>query len=201
MRNQKCIRKTISEDTGIKSFLDMIAPSVVKFNPDHFICGNTFRCVWALREYPTQTDEQALLRHLGEKDGITLRIYTRQLTPAEEDRIIQNATNKNRMGSSNTNDLRQTVTAESNLQDVASLIASMHRNREPLFHCAVYLELTAPDYDALKLLQTDVLTELVRSKLNVDKLCSVSSKASAASVLWGTMLSVHSLSVCSPPTP
>lgn len=170
MRNQKCIRKTISEDTGIKSFLDMIAPSVVKFNPDHFICGNTFRCVWALREYPTQTDEQALLRHLGEKDGITLRIYTRQLTPVEEDRIIQNATNKNRMGSSNTNDLRQTVTAESNLQDVASLIASMHRNREPLFHCAVYLELTAPDYDALKLLQTDVLTELVRSKLNVDKL-------------------------------
>ena len=146
MRNQKCIRKTISEDTGIKSFLDMIAPSVVKFNPDHFICGNTFRCVWALREYPTQTDEQALLRHLGEKDGITLRIYTRQLTPVEEDRIIQNATNKNRMGSSNTNDLRQTVTAESNLQDVASLIASMHRNREPLFHCAVYLELTAPDY-------------------------------------------------------
>ena len=144
-------------DAPSKSFLDMIAPSVVKFNPDHFICGNTFRCVWALREYPTQTDEQALLRHLGEKDGITLRIYTRQLTPAEEDRIIQNATNKNRMGSSNTNDLRQTVTAESNLQDVASLIASMHRNREPLFHCAVYLELTAPDYDALKLLQTDVL--------------------------------------------
>lgn len=102
MRNQKCIRKPNSGDTGIKSFLDMIAPSVVKFNPDHFICGNTFRCVWALREYPTQTDEQALLRHLGEKDGITLRIYTRQLTPAEEDRIIQNATNKNRMGSSNT---------------------------------------------------------------------------------------------------
>ena len=69
-------------DAPSKSFLDMIAPSVVKFNPDHFICGNTFRCVWALREYPTQTDEQALLRHLGEKDVITLRIYTRQLTPA-----------------------------------------------------------------------------------------------------------------------
>ena len=47
------------ETAGIKSFLDMIAPSVVKFEPDHFICGNTFRCVWALREYPTQTDEQA----------------------------------------------------------------------------------------------------------------------------------------------
>lgn len=74
--------------------LDMIAPSVVSFMPDHFICGNTYRCVWALREYPTSTDEQAILRHLGEKDGVTLRIYTRQVTPAEEKRIIQNAANK-----------------------------------------------------------------------------------------------------------
>ena len=158
------------ETAGIKSFLDMIAPSVVKFEPDHFICGNTYRCVWALREYPTSTDEQAILRHLGEKDGITLRIYTRQVTPAEEKRIIQNAANKNRMNSSNTNDLQQTVTAESNLQDVATLVAAMHRNREPLLHCAVYIELTASDYNTLKLLQTDVLTELVRSKLNVDRL-------------------------------
>ena len=158
------------EEASIKSFLDMIAPSVVSFMPDHFICGNTFRCVWALREYPTSTDEQAILRHLGEKDGVTLRIYTRQVTPAEEKRIIQNAANKNRLNSSNTNDLQQTVTAESNLQDVATLVATMHRNREPLLHCAVYIELTASDYNNLKLLQTDVLTELVRSKLNVDKL-------------------------------
>lgn len=126
--NKKKATARHTEDTPVKSFLDMIAPSVVQFNPDHFICGNTFRCVWALREYPTQTDEQALLRHLGEKDGITLRIYTRQLTPAEEKRIIQNAANKNRMGSSNTNDLQQTITAESNLQDMISMEGSRHRN-------------------------------------------------------------------------
>ena len=168
--NKKKATARHTEDTPVKSFLDMIAPSVVQFNPDHFICGNTFRCVWALREYPTQTDEQALLRHLGEKDGITLRIYTRQLTPAEEKRIIQNAANKNRMGSSNTNDLQQTITAESNLQDMISMEGSRHRNKEPLFHCAVYIELTASDHNTLKLLQTDVLTELVRSKLNVDRL-------------------------------
>ena len=168
--NKKKATARHTEDTPVKSFLDMIAPSVVQFNPDHFICGNTFRCVWALREYPTQTDEQALLRHLGEKDGITLRIYTRQLTPAEEDRILHNAANKNRMNKSNPNDLRQTIIAETNLQDMISMEGSRHRNKEPLFHCAVYIELTAPDYDALKLLQTDVLTELVRSKLNVDRL-------------------------------
>lgn len=45
----------IAEDEKIKTFVDMIAPSIIKFNTDHFICGNTYRCVWALREYPTST--------------------------------------------------------------------------------------------------------------------------------------------------
>ena len=158
------------EGPYIKDFLDMVAPSVIDFKVDHYLCGNTCRCVWALREYPTSTDEQAILRHLGEMDGVTIRIYTRQVTPSEERRIIHNAANKHRMSRSSTEDLQQTVTAEANLQDVVTLVSSMHRNREPLLHCAVFLELTAPDYDALKLLQTDVLTELVRSKLNVDRL-------------------------------
>ena len=158
------------EEPYIKDFLDMVAPSVIDFKVDHYLCGNTCRCVWALREYPTSTDEQAILRHLGEMDGVTIRIYTRQVTPSEERRIIHNAANKHRMSRSSTEDLQQTVTAEANLQDVVTLVSSMHRNREPLLHCAVFLELTAPDYDALKLLQTDVLTELVRSKLNADRL-------------------------------
>ena len=168
------IRKTKADistvEPKIKDFLDMIAPGIIKFNTDYFICGNTYRCVWALREYPTATDEQAIRRHLGEKDGVTLRIYTRQVTAAEEKRIIHNAANKNRMDKSSTNDLQQTVTAESNLQDVVTLVSSMHRNREPLLHCAVFLELSANNLDDLKFLQTDVLTELVRSKLNVDRL-------------------------------
>lgn len=163
-------KSPIIEDEKIKTFIDMIAPSIIKFNTDYFICGNAYRCAWALREYPTSTSEQAILRHLGEKDGVTLRIYTRQVTPNEEKKIIHNAANKNRMNTSNTNDLQQIVTAESNLQDVVTLVSTMHRNREPLFHCAVYIELIASDYDSLKLLQTDVLTELVRSKLNVDRL-------------------------------
>ena len=162
--------RPVVEEPYIKDFLDMVAPSVIDFKVDHYLCGNTCRCVWALREYPASTDEQAILRHLGEMDGVTIRIYTRQVTPSEERRIIHNAANKHRMSRSSTEDLQQTVTAEANLQDVVTLVSSMHRNREPLLHCAVFLELTAPDYDTLKLLQTDVLTELVRSKLNVDRL-------------------------------
>lgn len=169
-KNRKRTAAQEPEDVRIQEFLDMIAPSVVKFNADHFICGNTYRCVWGLREYPTATDEQAILRHLGEKDGVTLRIYTRHVSPVEEKKILSNAANKNRMSRANTNDLQQTVMAESNLQDVATIIAQAHRNREPFLHAAVYLELSAADLDQLKLLQTEVMTELIRSKLNVDKL-------------------------------
>jgi len=163
-------KQNTEENYRPKAFLDMIAPGVIKFNYDHYICGNTFRCVWALREYPTATDEQAILRHLGEKDGVTLHIYTRHVTGGEERSIITNANNRNKMRSGNTNDIQQSVTAESNLRDVVSLIADMQRNREPLLHCAVYIELTANDLDSLRLLQTEVLTELVRAKLNVDRL-------------------------------
>ena len=158
------------ESVRIKSFMDMIAPSVIKFFPDYFICGNTYRSVWALREYPTTTEEQAILKHLGEKDGVSLKIYTRHVTAAEERKIISNAANKNRLRQSKTNDLQETVVAEGNVQDVTNLVASMHRNREPLIHTAVYIEIMSHDIDKLKELQTEVLTELIRSKLNVDKL-------------------------------
>lgn len=51
----------------IRTYLDSIAPGVVKFEVDHYIFGSTYRCVWALREYPASTEAQAILRHLGEK--------------------------------------------------------------------------------------------------------------------------------------
>lgn len=164
-------KKEISpQETFIRSFLDCIAPGVVKFEVDHYIFGNTYRCVWALREYPASTESQAILRHLGEKSGVTLRIYCRQVSPSEEDRIIDNANKKNKLDGSDPNKLRQAVEAESNLRDVAELVHKMHREHEPLLHCAVYLEMTADSAEHLRQLQTDVLTELVRCKLNVDKL-------------------------------
>ena len=157
-------------DAKIKDFLDMVSPSVIQFNVDHYLCGNTYRCVWALREYPASTESQAILRHLGEKSGVTLRIYCRQVSPGEEDRIIDNANKKNKLDGSDPNKLRQAVEAESNLRDVAELVHKMHREHEPLLHCAVYLEMTADSMGYLRQLQTDVLSELVRCKLNVDKL-------------------------------
>lgn len=164
-------KKTLTpREAFIRTYLDCIAPGVVKFEVDHYIFGNTYRCVWAPREYPASTESQAILRHLGEKSGVTLRIYCRQVSPGEEDRIIDNANKKNKLDGSDPNKLRQAVEAESNLRDVAELVHKMHREHEPLLHCAVYLEMTADSAEHLRQLQTDVLTELVRCKLNVDKL-------------------------------
>ena len=73
-----------------KDFLDLIAPGAVRFNTDSYVLGNSFRCAIALRRYPTVTEELALFRHLGEKSGLTLHIYTRRVTSAEEDGILHN---------------------------------------------------------------------------------------------------------------
>lgn len=170
MKNPFRKKHLTPREVFIRTYLDSIAPGVVKFEVDHYIFGNTYRCVWALREYPASTESQAILRHLGEKSGVTLRIYCRQVSPGEEDRIIDNANKKNKLDGSDPNKLRQAVEAESNLRDVAELVHKMHREHEPLLHCAVYLEMTADSMEYLRQLQTDVLTELVRCKLNVDKL-------------------------------
>ena len=152
-----------------KSFLDMIAPGAVRFNTDHYILGNSYRAVFALRGYPTGTDELALLRQLGAKNGVTLHIYVRRVEPAEENRILQNAQNKNLMNR-NAADLKQTITAEANLRDVEELIRTMHKNREPLMHCAVFIELAARDPVAMQTLQNEILAELVRGKLSADRI-------------------------------
>lgn len=157
------------ERVRIKEFLDMCAPSVLKFYPDYYICGSSFRSTWVVREYPTDTEEQALLRHLGDRSGVTLRVYTRHVTPAEERKIISNAASRNRMNRSSGN-IQKEIIAESNLNDVMNLIAQMHRDREPLVHCAVFIEISTPTLEKLKEMQAEVEAELTRSKISVDKL-------------------------------
>ena len=154
----------------VKDFLDMIAPAAVKFNTDSYVLGSSFRCTLALRSYPATTEELALLCHLGEKSGVALHVYIRQATAGEEDAIIHNAQNKNRMDRGNTNNMRRSITAEANLQDVESLITTMRRNKEPLVHCAVFIELCARDADGLRLLRDEVTATLTRSKLSADRL-------------------------------
>ena len=165
--NSKAKERTEAMQT--KDFFDCIAPGTVKFFPDHYIMGDSWRCVWVIREYPPTTEEQALLAQLADRNGVTLRIYHRLVEPMEQRKIVQNATRRNRLKSSS-NDVNETVEAEGNMQDVIELLANLRKNREPLLHCAVFIELKAKSLDALKELQNEIAMELTRSKMAVDGL-------------------------------
>ena len=65
--------------------------------------------------------------------------------------------------------MKQTVTAEANLQDVVALIETMRKNKEPLIHCAVFIDLSAKDPESLRTLREEVTSELVRSRLSADR--------------------------------
>ena len=172
-KSQKKRKKPVEKSVQMfqpKDFLDMIAPAAVKFNTDSYVLGGLYRCVLALRGYPAVTEELALLSHICNRAGVTLHLYTRQVTAAEEDAIYHRAVNKNRLDRSSQDNLKRSVTAEANLQDVAAIIAGARKNREPLIHCAVFLELAAKSPEELRRLRDEVGAELTRAKLSADPL-------------------------------
>lgn len=59
---------------------------------------------------------------------------------------------------------------DASLQDVVTLMANLRKNKEPLLHCSVFIELKAKSKQKLKELQTDIAMELTRSKIEVDRL-------------------------------
>ena len=157
------------EEIRTKDFFDMILPGSVKFLSDHYVVGDSYRSVWVIREYPPSTEEQAILSQLADRSGVTLRIYHRLVESMEQRKIIQNATRRNKLKSGG-NDVNETIEAEGTLQDVIELLANLRKNKEPLLHCSVFIELKARSVDALKELQSDIAMELTRSKISVDML-------------------------------
>lgn len=168
-RKSKPLTPEQQEEIRTKDFFDCILPGTVKFFSDHYIVGDSYRCVWAIREYPPSTEEQAILSQLADRNGVTLRIYHRLVEPMEQRKIIQNAARKNKLMSGG-NDVNETIEAEGNLQDVIELLANLRKNKEPLLHCSVFIELKAKNADNLKELQSDISMELTRSKISVDRL-------------------------------
>ena len=168
-KKQKVLTPEQVEEIRTKDFFDCILPSTIKFFSDHYIVGDSYRSVWAIREYPPSTEEQAILSQLADRNGVTLRIYHRLVESMEQRKIIQNATRRNTLKSGG-NDMNDTIEAEGNLQDVIELLANLRKNREPLLHCSVFIELKAKNQESLKELQSEISMELTRSKISVDRL-------------------------------
>ncbi len=51
-RKPKVLTPEQAEEIRTKDFFDMILPGTIKFLSDHYILGDSYRCVWAIREYP-----------------------------------------------------------------------------------------------------------------------------------------------------
>ncbi len=168
-RKPKVLTPEQMEEICTKDFFDMILPGNIKFFSDHYIIGDSYRSVWVIREYPPSTEEQAILSQLADRNGVTLRIYHRLVESMEQRKILQNATRKNKLMSGG-NNVNETIEAEGNLQDVIELLANLRKNKEPLLHCSVFIELKARNMNALKELQSEISMELTRSKISVDRL-------------------------------
>lgn len=168
-RKPKVLTPAQAEEIRTKDFFDCILPGTIKFMSDHYILGDSYRCVWVIREYPPTTEEQAILAQLADRSGVTLHIYHRLVESMEQRKIVQNATRRNKL-KTGSDDMNETIEAQGNLQDVIELLANLRKNKEPLLHCSVFLELKAKSLDALKELQSDIAMELTRSKISVDRL-------------------------------
>ncbi len=168
-RKQKVLTPEQAETIRTKDFFDCILPGTIKFQADYYIIGDSYRCVWVIKEFSPNTETQAILSQLADRSGVTLRIYHRLVESAEQRKIIQNSTRRNRLKSGG-DDVNDTVEAERNLQDVVEMLSNLHRNREPLLHCAVYVEMKARNLEALKELQSDIAMEFTRSKMTFERL-------------------------------
>lgn len=126
--------------------------------------------MWAVKEYPPTTRDQAILSRLGEKSGVTIRIYQRAVGSLEQDQILSAANRKNTLMAGDSS-ITKAIEAQGNIQDVADITWALRNdNSESLIHCAVFIELRAPSQGLLQELISDVSLELTRAKVTMDNL-------------------------------
>ncbi len=157
------------EAIQVKTFFDRVLPGAVKFFADYYILGDSYRCVWAISEYAPTTQQQAILAQLADKQNVTLKIYTRLMDSAEQSKVITNATRRAKSQQSE-NKVMKAVQAANEFNDVVELISLLQKERQPLLHCAVFLELRSDSLENLKILQRDIQLELLRSKITTERL-------------------------------
>lgn len=163
-------QKAQNEEEHLKTFLDMNLPGMIHFYPQYIVQDGIYRCIWAVRSYPTNTFDQALFAKLGETAGVTIHVISKQLTSVEEGKIIANATNRSTMVMHNSTDAKENVGAQEDVQDVLAMIRKMHRDKESLVHTNVFIEISSEDFEKFNALQMEVASNLKYLKINVDQL-------------------------------
>jgi len=152
-----------------EDFFDRIMPESIEFSVDYYRCDERYCTTFALQSYPPRTKEQALLARLASQSGVTLHIYSRPVEMVEQRNMIQANTRKNRFQSGG-NAVLESVTAEENLQDIATLISNLRQNKEALLHTSMFVELRAGSREKLNELRDSVRIELEQAGIRLNAL-------------------------------
>ena len=169
-RGKAAAEPAVRTPNDIKTFFDMNLPGYVKITPSYIIQDGIYRSFSAIRSYPSSTNETAILSRLGEMAGVTLHVYARELTNEEEARVIQNATNKNKMVVNTSKKAKDSIEAADNYDDVLKMIRELHKEKDTLVHTSVFIEVSGSSKDELDDRLLAVASELKYMRINVDAL-------------------------------
>lgn len=170
-KKKKEIPLTPEEESTLelRTFFDMIAPNNIQYFADYFVCGNTFRSVWAVIGFNYATPSLALLSELSAKTGVTLHIYNQELGALVEKRVIEQAERKNTQGlfSNKSNEAIEAMEAQNEL---AALLKKKRKDKEPLLELSIYIEIKSETLEELRILQEDVRQILAVDKIEYDRM-------------------------------
>jgi len=159
-KTEKILTIEEQEKVYIKDFVDMISPSVIKFFPSYYIFGNTYRRVFALRNYPLHSQNMALLRKFGEKSNITLKVYCNKMSVNEYENSIESSVHKN-ISDTTENQFIKRTKANQQLEVTQNLVQFLNQNKdESMFKVQVYIEVIANSQDKLNELTNAIIIKL-----------------------------------------
>jgi len=148
------------EKKYIKDFVDMISPSIIKFFPSYYIFGNTYRRVFALRNYPLNCENMALLRKFGEETNITLKVYCNKMSVNDYENSIESSVHKN-ISETTENQFIKRTKANQQLEVTQNLVQFLNQNKdENMFKVQVYIEAIASNQEELNKLTNSLITKL-----------------------------------------
>jgi type IV secretory pathway VirB4 component len=148
------------EKMYVKDFIDMISPSVIKFFPSYYVLGNTYRRVFAIRNYPLHTESSALLRKFGEKSNITLKVFCKRMNVKEYENCVESSVNKN-ISDTTENQFIKRTKANQQLEITQNLVQYLNENKdERMFKVSVFVEVIANNKEELEKLTNDVIIKL-----------------------------------------
>lgn len=164
---------------GVKSVYNAISKSLANYSTVPSFASaiaskaETYEMKYSDGKYTlTLTDSNSILSDFSFKTtgGMSVSVSGNRLTLTSTSTVNDAVTFNSTKSMPSVGNTTLIPYGDASLQDVVTLMANLRKNKEPLLHCSVFIELKAKSKQKLKELQTDIAMELTRSKIEVDRL-------------------------------